>query len=147
MPGGKRGPRPSAFELTREELSQAVERLERRTIRHDSGCWITERGHITGYSQVSVRGWPMLGHVIGYLYYKGPYDPELELDHVDCVARSCWRPDHVEPVTHEENMARWREKYYGSRKLPPIWVRNPGYSTERVREWRQRQREEGKPYK
>lgn len=147
MPGGKRGPRPVLHDLTAIELAAAVVRLKARTRVTDSGCWVTDRGHVTGYSSVSVRNWPCLAHIVGYLDAKGWYDPSLELDHVDCESKSCWNPDHLEPVTHMENMARWREKRYGSRQLDPIWKRQPGYSTERVRAWREARRAEGKDCK
>lgn len=140
--GKRRSKRPKVSELSHEELEAAVTRLRERTVvEGPKGCWVTKKGLTTGYSQVSVRGWPQLGHVVSYTLMRGNVPEGLELDHVDCVAKACWNPWHVEPVTHEENMARDREKRFGSRKLEPIWVRQPGYSTERVREWRRRQKE------
>jgi len=135
-------PRPVLSELSHRELQEAVDRLTARTeIEGPKGCWITRKGLTAGYSQVSIHGWPQLGHVVSYTLMRGIIPEGLELDHVDCVSRACWNPWHVEPVTHEENMARHREKKYGTRKLPPIWVRQPGYSTERVRAWRKQQKE------
>lgn len=37
----------------------------------------------------------------------GPVPDGLELDHL-CRTPSCVRPDHLEPVTHQENMRRGR---------------------------------------
>lgn len=117
-------------------------RLKDRTVIEDPrGCWVAQSGFINGYAQVSIHGWPQLGHVVSYTAERGKIPEGMELDHVDCVSKACWNPWHVEPVTHAENMARYREKKYGARKLPPIWVRQPGYSTERVREWRRKQKE------
>lgn len=117
-------------------------RLKDRTvIEGPRGCWVAQSGFINGYAQVSIHGWPQLGHVVSYTAERGKIPEGMELDHVDCVSKACWNPWHVEPVTHAENMARYREKKYGARKLPPIWVRQPGYSTERVREWRRKQKE------
>lgn len=119
-----------------------MQRLHNRTtVVGPKGCWITEKGLTRGYSQVSIHGWPHLGHIVSYTALRGGIPEGLELDHVDCVSTACWNPWHVEPVTHAENMARHREKKYGARKLPPIWKRQPGYSTERVRAWRKKNKE------
>jgi len=40
-----------------------------------------------------------------YEYFKGPVPDGLELDHL-CRVRSCCNPDHLEPVTHKENIRR-----------------------------------------
>lgn len=127
------------------KLADAVARIAKRS-RVDNECWVTDRGLTNGYTQVSISGSPYLGHVVAYTYFRGAVPEGLELDHVDCVSRACWNPWHVEPVTHRENMARFREEKYGSRKLDPIWERRPAYSTERVKEWRQRDPERVKEY-
>lgn len=134
--------RPVLHELDREELEDALIRLRARTsVVGPRGCWVTGKGLTRGYSQVSIHGWPQLGHVVSYTFERGMIPAGLELDHIDCVSKACWNPWHVEPVTHAENMARYREKAYGARKLAPIWVRQPGYSTNRVREWRRKQKD------
>ena len=144
--GSKRPrPRPILHELPEAELENAMARLGERTeIEGPRGCWVTRKGLTRGYSQVSIHGWPQLGHAVSYVSERGKVPDGMELDHVDFVSKACWNPWHVEPVTHAENMARHREKKYGARKLPPIWVRQPGYSTERVRESRREQRQQGK---
>lgn len=135
-------PRPVLHELSAVELEAAMQRLHNRTtVAGPRGCWVTGKGLTNGYSQVSIHGWPQLGHVVSYVALRGTIPEGTELDHVDCVSKACWNPWHVEPVTHSENMARHREKKYGARKLEPIWVRKPGYSTERVREWRRKHKE------
>lgn len=127
-------------------LLGAVNRLAARSRVTEGDCWVTGKGLNRGYSRVSVKGRPQLGHVVAYTAMRGPVPEGLELDHVECDSKACWNPWHVEPVTHEENMARHREKRYGSRKLGPIWERQPGYSTERVREWRRGNLERAKEY-
>jgi len=46
-------------------------------------------------------------YVHRYLYplAKGPIPPDLELDHL-CGNKRCCNPDHLEAVTHGENMRR-----------------------------------------
>lgn len=127
-------------------LLEATDRLRGRSRVTDKGCWVTDKGHTRGYSQVSVRGRSQLAHMVAYTAFRGAVPEGLELDHIDCESTACWNPWHVEPVTHAENMARHREKKYGSRKLDPIWERQPGYSTGRVKEWRSRDPERVKEY-
>jgi hypothetical protein len=47
----------------------------------------------------------MYAHRLAYELLVGPIPPGLELDHL-CRNPSCIRPDHLEPVTHAENMRR-----------------------------------------
>ena len=112
----------------------------------EGGCWETPAGLNKGYSQVSVEGVPRGGHRVAYLALRGDIPDGLHLDHFYCQNKACWNPWHVEPVTMQENFARSRELRHGSRKLDPIWERQPGYSTGRVQEWRARDPERVKEY-
>lgn len=74
-----------------------------------SGCWLwfgatTPRG----YGQYQYNGKPGYAHRYFYEKKKGCIQKGLELDHL-CRTPRCVNPDHLEPVTHEENMRRWRE--------------------------------------
>lgn len=53
------------------------------------------------------RGGSMLAHRLAYVAWKGPIDDGMEIDHL-CRVRNCCNPDHLEQVTHEENMRRAR---------------------------------------
>src|SRR3990172_5191800 len=44
-------------------------------------------------------------HRWSYEYYVGQIGDGLEIDHL-CRVPACVRPDHLEPVTHDENMDR-----------------------------------------
>ena len=46
-----------------------------------------------------------LAHRVVWEELVGKIPPELEVDHL-CRVRHCVNPDHLEPVTHAENMAR-----------------------------------------
>ena len=69
-------------------------------------CWVwTGCKNKDGYGRVRVKGKAQSVHVVGYTEYKGPLPPGQERDHL-CRVRACWRPIHIEPVTHQINMAR-----------------------------------------
>lgn len=67
-----------------------------------TACWIWQ-----GY--VNENGYPSSGsgwaHRELYEMLSGSIPPGLELDHL-CRVRCCVNPDHLEPVTHAENLRR-----------------------------------------
>lgn len=46
-----------------------------------------------------------LAHRVAWMLLRGEIPEGLELDHL-CRNRSCVNPDHLEPVTHQENLNR-----------------------------------------
>lgn len=63
-----------------------------------------------GYGQLRVKQpdgqWKSrLAHVVAYEEAKGPMPAGLETDHL-CRITDCVNPDHLEAVTHSENMRR-----------------------------------------
>lgn len=86
-------------------------RLERSFhVEPNTGCWLW-LGHLAtgGYGStprmrdgrwVSARA-----HRVVYEEVRGPIPDGLELDHL-CHQRCCVNPDHLEPVTHQENVRR-----------------------------------------
>src|ERR1700733_11865435 len=48
-------------------------------------------------------------HRAAYMEWVGPIPPGKELDHL-CNVIACWRPDHLEAVTHAENIKRMHER-------------------------------------
>ncbi len=53
----------------------------------------------------SIDGVRILDHQFFYRLPVGPVPEGLELDHL-CRVKLCVRPEHLEPVTHPENMQR-----------------------------------------
>jgi hypothetical protein len=71
-----------------------------------SGCYVymgALRGG--GYGAISVDDRLRPAHVVAYEILVGPVPDGLELDH-KCRVPSCWNPNHLEPVTHTENVRR-----------------------------------------
>jgi len=73
--------------------------------RFDDGCWVWHGQHVSGYTRVKYRGKNKRVHRVAYELRYGLVPDGLELDHT-CNNKTCWNPDHVEPVTHQENCIR-----------------------------------------
>ena len=70
------------------------------------GCWKwLGRRHSAGYGVISVDGQECLAHRISYELAIGTIPFGLEIDHL-CRNRMCVRPDHLEAVSHRENVRR-----------------------------------------
>ena len=72
----------------------------------ESGCWIWTGALTTrGYGSVRVANGTARAHRATYEMALGPIPTGLELDHL-CRVPTCVNPDHLEPVTHTENVRR-----------------------------------------
>lgn len=72
----------------------------------DKGCWIwTGAQNGQGYGVMQLDGSARRVHRLSYEWFVGPIAEGLVLDHL-CRVRSCANPDHLEPVTTQENSAR-----------------------------------------
>ena len=70
----------------------------------NSGCWLWLGPFFkTGYGRFSVKGRTYYTHRVA-LQLQGVNIPDhLEVDH-KCNTRSCCNPDHLQLVTHSENL-------------------------------------------
>ena len=72
----------------------------------ESGCWVwTGAKNSGGYGTVNVAGRTCRAHRFAFEFCRGPIAGDLSLDHL-CRIKACVNPDHLEPVTHQENMRR-----------------------------------------
>lgn len=81
------------------------ERLTRRTVVDENGCWIWQGSKDTsGYGLVRIAGRLEKTHR-AVLLERGVDLEGLEVDHL-CRVRACCNPDHLEAVTHRTNILR-----------------------------------------
>lgn len=78
-----------------------LERAMKKIAVSSDGCWIWPSSSIRGYGVFGNRG----AHVVVYELIVGPVPAGQELDHT-CRRKSCVNPDHLEPVSHVENVRR-----------------------------------------
>lgn len=71
-----------------------------------TGCWLwTGAIDANGYGYFGMDGVVIRAHQASYRLNVGAVPDGLELDHL-CRTPRCVRPDHLEPVTHRENLLR-----------------------------------------
>lgn len=71
-------------------------------------CWEwTAYRHPEGYGRFKVGALCVQAHRWAYEHLIGPIEGEMELDHL-CRNRGCVNPDHLEPVSTQENIRRGR---------------------------------------
>lgn len=102
-------PRPGRYLTRGADVPQRIPTLIRFRSHYvvaASGCW-EWTGHITrkGYGDFSFCGRSRLAHQASYMMFIGPIPVGLEIDHL-CRVRHCVNPDHLEAVTHAENLRR-----------------------------------------
>lgn len=87
-------------------LLPEIERLVGRITRTPSGCWEwTGATNGVGYGMVFVRGQRYYTHRLLYSRCVAPIPTGLVIDHL-CRNTLCCNPEHLEPVTHRENIMR-----------------------------------------
>lgn len=117
-------------------------RFEAKFRANDYGCWVWQ-AHADkkdGYGQFKVNGVVQRAHRASWMIYRGPIEPGLDIDHkCDKVEggperpnRRCVNPEHLEPVTHAENLSRMRESGAAARGEDFITV---PISPELIVEW------------
>lgn len=95
--------------LGRHRATKHLETMDDRFFRNvhmTSQCWEwTASLDTKGYGRMMYYDRQLTAHKIAYMTMVGPIPEGLEIDHL-CRNTRCVRPDHLEAVTHEENMRR-----------------------------------------
>ena len=100
-----------SMEAVEPYLDRFIERIE-RDLEDTNGCW-KWNGAVNpqGYGTFRMKPYGTVGpHCLAYFITYGNWDRDLELDHL-CRNSWCVNPDHLEPVTHAENMRRAQEAH------------------------------------
>ena len=89
--------------VKRDPLERLLENVDK-----SGDCWLwTGQLNNKGYGLFSYRNQKRAAHVVLWEHLVGLVPAGLELDHL-CRITACVNPDHLEPVTHAENMRRMR---------------------------------------
>jgi len=95
--------------MTQRKLSRWVpleERLWSRVHKEPGGCWLWTGGFTRrGYGQIRVNGRNTYVHRVTWSLAGRSLPEGMEIDHL-CRVHNCVNPDHLEPVTHRENVLR-----------------------------------------
>lgn len=71
----------------------------------DGECWLWRGATCQGYAMTTVQGKHWYVHRLVYAVMVGPIPDGYVIDHL-CRKRNCANPQHLEAVTHEENVRR-----------------------------------------
>lgn len=86
------------------KISQRI--LERSIPEPNTGCWLWMGSHQPqGYGTIWNGKRPEQAHRVSYREFVGEIPDDCDIDHV-CRQRACVNPDHLEAVSHQENMRR-----------------------------------------
>lgn len=101
-----------AYRRDHPRLRPAAERFAEKVSVQPDGChlWtgsVNEKGYGT-FKAVPGKP-PVRAHIWADNQAHGPIPPGLERDHT-CEVRRCVNPDHIDRVTHAENLRRMRER-------------------------------------
>lgn len=100
-PGGSLPGGPPRFWSTEQRMKTFWAKVDKTDT-----CWLWTGSKTTrGYGRVSWDRRTTGAHRVSYQALVGPIPEGLELDHL-CRVKHCVNPDHLEPVTHSENVRR-----------------------------------------
>ena len=93
----------------RSELERLIDRTVLEPTHPDLGaCW-RFTGTATPYGRIA-KAQDSYTHRLGWKLLRGPIPEGMELHH-RCKIYACWNPDHLELVTHAENLAFERRSH------------------------------------
>lgn len=89
------------IELDEKALNRFINKIA-----FENDCWLfTSSLNGDGYGTFSTVDGVVRGHQMSYHWWHGALQNGLEIDHI-CQTRNCVNPDHLEAVTHKENVLR-----------------------------------------
>lgn len=94
--------------------------LKRDTATTEAGCWEWQRTLKDGYATISVAGKTKSVHRLMAEAKHGPLGTEPV--HHRCANTQCVNPDHLQPVTHRENVAEMMARRYYVQRIAELEV-------------------------
>ena len=97
---------------TPEELLEQFPRFWSKVdFNGENGCWLWKRyidshPRAGGYGRFVLNRKQIGAHRVAYTLLKGEIPEGKEIDHL-CRVKKCVNPDHLEAVTHAENLRRY----------------------------------------
>ena len=93
-----------------DNLEKFKEKFETRIRKNKAGCWLWQASKDKdGYGQIRVGQKIRRAHRVAYSMYTGELIPVgMDIDHL-CYIRACVNPDHLQLVSHDENMKNLRK--------------------------------------
>jgi hypothetical protein len=105
-----------AGHVYRTDMSDADRIFSSLTVQGD--CWVWTHTTRNGYGVASINGDKVYIHRWMYEYLVAEIPAGLEIDHL-CRNKPCCNPSHLDPVTHQINLARAAAQDKAERKTAP----------------------------
>lgn len=109
----KRDAKTGKFLKTPLDLSELRDRLLAKVTKKD--CWHWNGALNKGYGKISVNNKAKEAHRIAYELFVGQIPEGMVIDHL-CRNTRCVNPEHLEPVSHSENVRRGNSGKYWAEK-------------------------------
>lgn len=86
-------------------VGDPIKRLMSRVTKSEDSCWVWNGALVRGYGVISIDGKTEYVHRVVFAASGKKFDRDLTLDHI-CRNPRCVNPEHLEPVTRNENARR-----------------------------------------
>lgn len=116
---------------------QTLHKILSKTVKTDS-CWFYTGTNTSGYGTMVIDGRQQTVHRYMYASVHGEIPKGLELDHL-CRVKHCINPDHLQAVTHLENVRRGPQAKDGTLDKPApakktvycLYIKDPRFAEQK----------------